>query len=151
MGHSASRTAAYAYSSHSNQQSQMRRNDSTLGETTRLLQHPDPEQVDHDGCFPPHGIHDLSPANPFADLPVYTTIHRIRRDIIEAIDDPYSLEQLRDPRMNLSIVRPLVDKFYEHQDVSMGEWCLLVYFGLKWLCFFQVTKFCESVLWLLLR
>jgi len=35
-------------------------------------------------------------------------------------DDPYSIEQLRDPRMNLSIVRPLVDKFYENQDVSMG-------------------------------
>jgi hypothetical protein len=113
------------------------RDDSIQGETTRLLQQPDPEQVDHDGCFPPHGIHDLCPANPYADLPVYTTIHRIRKDIIEAIgrrvqheveettdkmgsDDPYSIEQLRDPRINLSIVRPLVDKFYENQDVSMG-------------------------------
>jgi hypothetical protein len=45
------------------------------GETQRLLS-PDPEQVDHDGCFPPHGIHDICPANPHADLPVYVTIHR---------------------------------------------------------------------------
>jgi hypothetical protein len=36
------------------------------------------------------------------------------------IDDPYSIEQLRDPRMNLSVVRPLVDKLYELNDVSMG-------------------------------
>ncbi|EHL00856.1 hypothetical protein M7I_3249 [Glarea lozoyensis 74030] len=35
------------------------------------------------------------------------------------IDDPYSLEQLRDPRMNLSVVRPLVDKLYELDDVSV--------------------------------
>lgn len=35
-------------------------------------------------------------------------------------DDPYSLDQLRDPRMNLSVIRPLVDKFYEAKDVSMG-------------------------------
>jgi hypothetical protein len=64
---------------------------------------------------------------------------RIRRDVIAAIgnlpgsgmfrillifvDDPYSLEQLRDPRMNLSVVRPLVDKLYEANDVSMGERC----------------------------
>lgn len=31
---------------------------------------------DHDGCFPPHGPNDICPANPYADLPVYTTIHR---------------------------------------------------------------------------
>lgn len=36
------------------------------------------------------------------------------------IDDPYSIEQLRDPRMNMTIVRPLVDKFYELNDVSVG-------------------------------
>lgn len=66
-------------------------------ENERLLQRGggDLEQVDQDGCFPPHGIHDicmwflgsrstisvadlgtLGPANPYADLPVYTTIHR---------------------------------------------------------------------------
>ncbi|KAG0651002.1 Anaphase-promoting complex subunit 2 [Hyphodiscus hymeniophilus] len=80
---------------------------------------------DHDGCFPRHGPHDVCPANPYADLPVYTTIHRIRRDIIQAIDDPYSIEQLRDPRMNMSVVRPLVDTLYELDDVSI-IYCLLV-------------------------
>jgi hypothetical protein len=50
------------------------------GETDRLLPG-DPEVVreadhDHDGCFPPHGPQDFCPANPYADLPVYTTIHR---------------------------------------------------------------------------
>ncbi|TAQ91268.1 hypothetical protein B7494_g464 [Chlorociboria aeruginascens] len=43
----------------------------------------------------------------------------IRKDIIAAIDDPYSIEQLRDPRMNVSVVRPLVDKYYELDDVSI--------------------------------
>ena len=51
------------------------------GETNRLLPSDDPEEVeemdhDHDGCYPPHGPHDICPANPYADLPVYTTIHR---------------------------------------------------------------------------
>jgi hypothetical protein len=36
-------------------------------------------------------------------------------------DDPYSLEQLRDPRMNISVVRPLVDKLYELDDVSISK------------------------------
>ncbi|CAG8950492.1 hypothetical protein HYFRA_00006989 [Hymenoscyphus fraxineus] len=95
-----------------------------LSETSRLL--PDPEEeVNHDGCFPPHGVRDLCPANPHAGLPVYITIHRIRRDIIAAIDDPYSIEQLRDPRMNLSVVRPLVDTLYDLNDVSV-VYCLLV-------------------------
>ncbi|KUJ24087.1 uncharacterized protein LY89DRAFT_604478 [Mollisia scopiformis] len=93
-------------------------------ETDRLLPL-GPDDIDHDGCFPPHSARDPCPANPYANLPVYTTIHRIRRDIIEAIDDPYSIEQLRDPRMNMSVVRPLVDKLYEANDVSM-VYCLLV-------------------------
>ena len=49
-------------------------------------QQPDPElEIDHDGCFPPHGVHEPCPANPCRDLPVYHTIHRVRREIIEAI------------------------------------------------------------------
>lgn len=36
-------------------------------------------------------------------------------------DDPYSIEQLRDPRMNVSVVRPLVDRLYELNDVSISE------------------------------
>ncbi|KAE8447580.1 hypothetical protein EG329_010551 [Mollisiaceae sp. DMI_Dod_QoI] len=106
------------------QQSSASRHLQRSRETERLLPL-DPEEVDHDGCSPPHGLRDVCPANPFADLPVYTTIHRIRRDVIAAIDDPYSLEQLRDPRMNISVVRPLVDKLYAANDVSM-VYCLLV-------------------------
>lgn len=70
--------------------------------------------------------HDIPcPPNPFADLPVYTTIHRIRHQIISAIDDSYSLEQLRAPRINVAIVRPLVNKLWEKHDESI-IYCLLV-------------------------
>ena len=64
-------------------------------------------------------------ANPHVNLPVFTTIHRIRREIIQAIDDPFSIDQLRSPRMNTSTVRPLVEKFYDPNDVSI-IYCLLV-------------------------
>ncbi|TGO63193.1 hypothetical protein BOTNAR_0103g00110 [Botryotinia narcissicola] len=76
----------------------------------------------HDGhaCYHPHAIGDICyPQDEFGDLPVYKTIHRIRRDIISAIDDPYSLEQLRDPRLNVSVVRPLVVKLYDLDDLSV--------------------------------
>jgi hypothetical protein len=53
-------------------------------------------------------------------LPVYTNIHRIRRDIISVVEDYLSLEQLRDVRINISVVRPLVDKLYELDDISIG-------------------------------
>ncbi|OOQ89678.1 receptor-activated Ca2+-permeable cation channel [Penicillium brasilianum] len=40
-------------------------------------------------------------------------------------DDPYTSEQLRDPQMNLRIVRPLVDQLYDSEDVST-VYCLIV-------------------------
>ena len=40
--------------------------------------------------------------------------------IYTGVDDPYSLEQLKAPRMNISVVRPLVDQFYAMRDVSIG-------------------------------
>jgi hypothetical protein len=55
-----------------------------------------------------------------SDLPVYTNIHRIRRDIISVVEDYLSLEQLRDVRINISVVRPLVDKLYAMDDISIG-------------------------------
>ncbi|TKA64278.1 hypothetical protein B0A49_06591, partial [Cryomyces minteri] len=58
--------------------------------------------------------------NPHAELPVYISIHRIRRLIIASIDDPYSLEQLKSPRMNVAVVRPLVEHLYNPKDVSTG-------------------------------
>jgi hypothetical protein len=52
------------------------RGDSPSPEESEMLLPVNPEDIDHDGCFPPHGIHDVCPANPYTDLPVYTTIHR---------------------------------------------------------------------------
>jgi hypothetical protein len=36
-------------------------------------------------------------------------------------DDPYTLDQLRAPRMNVLIVRPLVDRLYDPDDISVGK------------------------------
>ncbi|KAI0426653.1 nonselective cation channel [Xylaria sp. FL1042] len=58
-------------------------------------------------------------------LPVYTTIHRIRRDVISIVEDYLTFEQLGDLRLNVSVVRPLVDKLYELNDISI-VYCLLV-------------------------
>jgi hypothetical protein len=59
--------------------------------------------------------------NSHAHLPVYTNIHRIRRDVISIVEDYLTFEQLRDLRLNISVVRPLVDKLYELDDVSIGK------------------------------
>jgi hypothetical protein len=37
------------------------------------------------------------------------------------LDDPYTLDQLMSPRINVSIVRPLTDRLYDPDDVSMGK------------------------------
>ncbi|PHH63475.1 hypothetical protein CDD82_1890 [Ophiocordyceps australis] len=63
--------------------------------------------------------------NRHSHLPVYTNIHRIRRDITSVVEDYLSLEQLRDVRINVTVIRPLVDKFYELDDISI-VYCLLV-------------------------
>ncbi|KAL8829674.1 MAG: hypothetical protein Q9191_001883 [Dirinaria sp. TL-2023a] len=54
------------------------------------------------------------PPNPHAHLPVYTTIHR-------ATDDPYSFEQLRSPRMNIAVLRPMVNRLYNLHDISIVQ------------------------------
>ncbi len=59
-------------------------------------------------------------SNAHSHLPVYTNIYRIRRDIISIVEDYLSLEQLRDVRINVSVVRPLVDKLYEMDDISIS-------------------------------
>jgi hypothetical protein len=59
--------------------------------------------------------------NTHQHLPVYTNIHRIRRDIIAIVEDYLTLDQLRDVRINISVVRPLVDKLYELDDISIGQ------------------------------
>ncbi|KAM0716112.1 hypothetical protein Q7P37_008626 [Cladosporium fusiforme] len=85
----------------------------------------DEEQADDDGCYPPRKNDDPRAPNPHGRLPVYTTIHKIRRLVVASIDDPYSVEQLKSPRMNISVIRPLVDHLYDPDDVSV-VYCLLV-------------------------
>ncbi|THX33612.1 receptor-activated Ca2+-permeable cation channel [Aureobasidium pullulans] len=85
----------------------------------------DDEPADDDGCYPPRKDSIPWQPNPHRQLPVYTTIHRIRRLVIACIDDPYSLDQLKSPRMNTAVVRPLLDHLYDPDDVSI-VWCLLV-------------------------
>ncbi|OCK74724.1 nonselective cation channel [Lepidopterella palustris CBS 459.81] len=86
----------------------------------------DEEAVDADGCVRESGqlLNQHFTPNPHAGLPVYMTIHRVRRLILASIDDPYTLDQLKDPRMNTLIVRPLVDRLYDPDDVSV-VYCLL--------------------------
>lgn len=57
--------------------------------------------------------------NEFSDLPVYQNIWRIRRQVVSNISDPYTLEQLRAPRLNTSVVRPMMEQLYDLQDVSI--------------------------------
>jgi hypothetical protein len=71
------------------------------GETQPLLPE-DAEEVvrevdhDHDGCFPPHGPHDICPANPYANLPVYTTIHRYASGISQFVGLSHDIGMLAD-------------------------------------------------------
>ncbi|KAF0640231.1 hypothetical protein FPSE5266_20211 [Fusarium pseudograminearum] len=61
---------------------------------------------------------------PTAELPVYMTIHRVRRLVLASIDDPYTMEHFRDPKMNALVVRPLVERLYNPDDISV-VYCLL--------------------------
>lgn len=70
-------------------------------------------------------------SNPHSHLPVYTTIHRIRRDVMTVVEDYLSLEQLRDVRINVTVVTPLVDKFYELDDLSISEMISSFWFNAK--------------------
>ena len=38
-----------------------------------------------------------------------------------SIDDPYDPAQLVSPRMNVAVVRPLVDNLYDPDDASIGR------------------------------
>lgn len=43
------------------------------------------EEADDDGCYPPRKNDDPRAPNPHSSLPVYTTIHKIRRLVIASI------------------------------------------------------------------
>ncbi|KAI0154041.1 hypothetical protein BJ166DRAFT_555886 [Pestalotiopsis sp. NC0098] len=80
------------------------------GEADSLLPRPaSPESLEYDEEEP---------------LSVYKTIHRIRRLITATLEDPYTLDELRGPRLNVVIVRPLVNRLYDPDDPSV-VYCLL--------------------------
>ncbi|KAK6856534.1 nonselective cation channel [Apiospora arundinis] len=71
------------------------------------------------------GSNNSSRTSSVVDSPsVYKTIHRVRRLVIATLDDPYTLDQLREPRMNIVVVRPLVNRLYDPDDPWM-VYCLL--------------------------
>jgi hypothetical protein len=104
---------------------------------------PDEDHAGSDGCFngtgAPVGPREVFAPYPHSQLKVYYNIHRyaphdtfltrddlltassIRRLVLAVIEDPYTLEQLREPRMNVLIVKPLVDRLYDEDDISVGE------------------------------
>jgi hypothetical protein len=90
---------------------------------------PDDDHAGSDGCFngagQPVGPRELRAPYPHSGLQVYYNIHRIRRLVLAVIEDPYTTEQLREPRMNVLIVKPLVDRLYNEDDISI-VYCLLV-------------------------
>ncbi|KAF2641215.1 hypothetical protein P280DRAFT_542365 [Massarina eburnea CBS 473.64] len=89
----------------------------------------DDEVADPDGCLREQG-QQPGPRQIFhpdtnTDLDIYYTIHRIRRLVLASIEDPYTMDQLKEPRMNVLIVKPLVDRLYDDEDISI-VYCLLV-------------------------
>ena len=92
---------------------------------TNSSQEEEPLLVDEEQCHHPDHFDGPCAPNPYADLPVYTNIHRIRHEVINSIDDSYSIEQLRAPRINVAIVRPLVNRLWDEKDISI-IYCLLV-------------------------
>lgn len=93
--------------------------------TSNVSEEEEPLLADEERCGHPDHYDGPCAPNPYADLPVYSTIHRVRHEVIKSIDDSYSIEQLRAPRINVAIVRPLVDRLWDGKDVSI-IYCLLV-------------------------
>lgn len=85
----------------------------------------DDEIADRDGCLReagrPQGPREVFYADPNSNLDVYYNIHRIRRLVLAVIEDPYTMDQLKEPRMNVLIVKPLVDRLYDESDISIGK------------------------------
>jgi hypothetical protein len=72
---------------------------------------------------------------------VSDTPSRLSSQLINAIEDPYTSEQLTSPRVNTLVVRPLVDRLYDPDDMSIG---LLAYSPLcpfRCFCDFAIRLF----------
>ncbi|KAJ2892277.1 Calcium channel YVC1 like protein [Zalerion maritima] len=93
-------------------------------ETDPLLRWIDPERGTFNTTPPSEPAYSCH-TNHHSNLHVYTNIHRIKRDIESVVEDYLSFEQLRDVRINLAVVRPLVDKLYDLDDISI-VYCLMV-------------------------
>ncbi|KAK4119409.1 hypothetical protein N657DRAFT_650228 [Parathielavia appendiculata] len=65
----------------------------------------------------------LSPGDGTA-MSVYVMMHRIRRLVMAAIDDPYTLDELRAPHIDHQVVRPLVNRLYNPRDAAI-VYCLV--------------------------
>lgn len=101
------------------------------GNTRRRITLPDPSADERRPLLPSRLSTGVGPENrealyscmtdPHSHLPVYTNIHRIRRDIISVVEDYLSLAQLQDLRINVTVVRPLVDKFFGLNDISISK------------------------------
>lgn len=90
----------------------------------------DDELADRDGRLPDVVEASRPQQNiyedPNARLNVYYNIQRIRRLILASIEDPYTVDQLKEPRMNVLIVKPLVDRLFDADDISIGTYFYLV-------------------------
>ncbi|KAL1842107.1 hypothetical protein VTJ49DRAFT_5986 [Mycothermus thermophilus] len=79
--------------------------------------------------LPPAGSsgHDAGPSplpGEGAVMSVYVMMHRIRRLVMAAIDDTYTLDELRAPQMDHQVVRPLVERLYNPRDPAV-VYCLV--------------------------
>jgi hypothetical protein len=90
------------------------------------------EDADRDGCFrepgQSPGPREIFAPDLHAGLDIYYNIQRIRRLVLASIEDPYTMNQLKEPRMNVLIVKPLMDRLYDENDISIGMLSVM-----KWL------------------
>ncbi|KXX82078.1 Calcium channel YVC1 [Madurella mycetomatis] len=71
--------------------------------------------ADAGSAFPPGASNAMS---------VYVTMHRIRRLVMAAIDDAFTLDELRAPHIDHLVVRPLVDRLYNPENPAL-VYCLV--------------------------
>ncbi|KAF2679119.1 hypothetical protein K458DRAFT_435352 [Lentithecium fluviatile CBS 122367] len=83
----------------------------------------DDEDADRDGCLREPGElpgpREIFARDLHASLNIYYNIQRIRRLVLASIEDPYTMNQLKEPRMNVLIVKPLMDRLYDEDDISI--------------------------------
>lgn len=94
-------------------------------EQETLLADDEDEVADGDGLLREPGElpgpREITAPELHAGLNIYYNIQRIRRLVLASIEDPYTMDQLKEPRMNVLIVKPLVDRLYDEDDISIGK------------------------------